>query len=366
MSRVLIKGTEALAEGAIRAGSRFFAGYPITPQTEVLEYLSTRMDEVGGSFVQSESELAAISMVYGAAAAGQRAFTSSSGPGFSLKHEGISYIASAELPAVIINVQRYGSGLGDIFQAQSDYWQTTKNGGHGDYRTIVYAPGSVQEMADFMGLAFDKAEEYLNPVVILTDGALAQMMEPVLLPPMKEHDPDKFCWSLKGKNKQPFRRVTSRSYYAQSYTAYDKYLKEKIQEIEDNEQRYESIETDDAEVILVAYGISSRICKDAVKTGREKGIKLGLIRPITLWPFPSEKFKNTSSKFKGFLTVEMSAFGQMTDDVAIASFMKDPIYSLATGNEVPDTNDILRYCNEIINGNAKEVYSNCQEQCLNY
>lgn len=357
MARELIKGTEAISEGAIRAGARFFAGYPITPQTEVLEYLSGRMVEVGGAFVQSESELAAISMIYGAAASGQRAFTSSSGPGFTLKQEGISYIASAELPAVIVNVQRYGSGLGDIFQAQSDYWQATKNGGHGDYRTIVYAPGSVQEMADFMGIAFEKAEEYMNPVVVLTDGALAQMMEPVDLPEMKEHDPDKFDWSLKGKKGQPFRRVTSRSYYAQNYSTYDKYIREKMKNIEMKEQKWESIEIEDADVVLVAYGISSRICKEAIRAGRENGLKIGLIRPITLWPFPVNAFKNNSSNLKGYLTVEMSAFGQMTDDVAIASHMNYPIYTLATGNEVPDTNNIIQYCKEVIDGQAKEVYS---------
>lgn len=357
MAKELLKGTEALAEGALRAGCRFFAGYPITPQTEVLEYLSGRMLEVGGAFVQAESELAAISMVYGAAAAGQRAFTSSSGPGFSLKQEGISYIASAELPAVIVDVQRYGSGLGDIFQAQSDYLQTTKNGGHGDYRTIVFAPASVQEMADFMGLAFDTAEQYMNPVVILTDGAIAQMMEPVELPEMKDHDPDQFQWSLKGKQNGPFRRVTSRSYYAESYSAYDKYIKNKYKEIELEEQRWESIETDDAEVVLVAYGISSRICKEAVSIARKEGLKIGLIRPISLWPYPKQAFSDPSPNLKGYVTVEMAAFGQMTEDVAIACRMQYPVYSLATGNEVPDTNGIINYCRQVMEGKVEEVYS---------
>ncbi len=352
-----IKGTAAIGEGAIRAGARFFAGYPITPQTEALEYLSTRMPEIGGKFVQAESEVAAISMVYGAAAAGERAFTTTSGPGFSLKQEGISYIVAAELPAVIVNVQRYGSGLGDIFQAQSDYWQTTKNGGHGDYRTIVLAPGNLQEMADFMGLGFDIAEKYRNPVVILTDGALAQMMEPVELGEIKSHDNNKYEWSLKGKDGKEHRKITNVSYYAKSYTDYDKYLNEKYKKIEDQEQRWESIGTEDADIILVAYGISSRVSKEAVKIGREKGIKLGLIRPITVWPFPKKAFIESNPDVKAYVTVEMSAIGQMTDDVAIATNMKKPIYTWATGNEVPESKDVVKYCEKILEGNAQEVYS---------
>lgn len=359
MGKEFLKGTEALAEGAIRAGSRFFAGYPITPQTEILEYLSWRMEEVGGAFVQSESEVSAISMVYGAAAAGQRALTTTSGPGFTLKQEGISYIASAELPAVIVNVQRYGSGLGDIFQAQSDYWQTTKNGGHGDYRHIVLAPGTVQEMADFMGLAFDKAEEYMNPVIILTDGALAQMMEPVELPEMKEHDSDKFQWSLKGKGGREYRRVTSMSYYAGGYDKYDAYLKNKYDEIEEKEQLWENINTENAEVILVSYGTSSRICKEAIKLGKKEGIEIGLIRPITLWPFPRKAFANSSEELKGYMTVEMSALGQMTEDVAIACNMEYPIYTLSTGSLVPEAAEIVENCKEILKGEMQEVHKKC-------
>lgn len=359
MAKEFLKGTEALSEGAIRAGSRFFAGYPITPQTEILEYLSWRMEEVDGAFVQAESEISAISMVYGAAASGQRAFTTTSGPGFTLKQEGISYIASAELPAVIVNVQRYGSGLGDIFQAQSDYWQTTKNAGHGDYRHIVLAPGTVQEMADLAIVAFDKAEEYMNPVIILSDGALAQMMEPVELPEIREYDPDKYDWSLKGKGKGPWRRMTSKSYYAGGYDKYDQYLKKKYDEIEEKEQIWESLNTENADVVLVSYGTSSRICKEAIKIGKEKGIEIGLIRPITLWPYPRKAFENPSENLKGYMTVEMSALGQMTEDVAIACNMKYPVYTISTGALVPDALDIVEKCEKVLIGNMQEVHKKC-------
>ncbi|MEG2633950.1 MAG: 3-methyl-2-oxobutanoate dehydrogenase subunit beta, partial [Oscillospiraceae bacterium] len=237
MARELMKGTEAIAEAAVRAGCRFFAGYPITPQSEILEYLSWRLPEVGGNFVQCESELSGISMVYGASACGYRTMTSSSGPGFSLLHEGISYIASADLPCVIVDVMRYGSGLGDIFIGQSDYWQAVKNGGHGDYRTMVYAPNSVQETADIMALSFDKAEQYRMPVVVLSDASIGQMMEPVELPEMKEHDPNQFDWALKGKGDGDAKRHTSVMYYNENY---DEYIANKYREVEENEQRWES------------------------------------------------------------------------------------------------------------------------------
>ncbi len=359
MGKEFLKGTEALAEGAIRAGSRFFAGYPITPQTEILEYLSWRMEEVGGAFVQSESEISAISMVYGAAATGVRSLTTTSGPGFALKQEGISYIASAELPAVIVNVQRYGSGLGDIFQAQADYWQTTKNGGHGDYRHMVLAPGTVQEMADLMVTAFDKAEAYMNPVIVLADGALAQMMEPVELPEMREYDADKHEWGLKGKGGKAWRRVTSKSYYAGGYDKYDEYLKSKYDQIEENEQMWESLNTEGADVVLVSYGTSSRICKEAIKLGKEQGIEIGLIRPISLWPYPKKAFENPSENLKGYMTVEMSALGQMTEDVAIASNMRYPIYTLSTGSLVPEVEQIVDKCKAILSGEAQEVHKKC-------
>ena len=247
MARQLMKGNEAVAEAAVRAGCRFFAGYPITPQSEILEYLSWRMPEVGGVFLQSESELAGISMVYGAAATGFRTFTSSSGPGFSLLQEGISYIASAELPCVIVDVMRYGSGLGDIYVGQSDYWQAVKNGGHGDYRTIVYAPASVQEVVDLMGRGFDKAEEYRNPVVLLTDASISQMMEPVDLPPLKEHNPDTAEWVIRGKGDKLFKRATSVMYFQEDY---DNHIAKKYKKIESEEQLWESHHVEDADLVL--------------------------------------------------------------------------------------------------------------------
>lgn len=352
MKRELMKGNEALAEAAIRAGCRFFAGYPITPQSEIVEYMSWRLPEVGGKFVQSESELAGICMVYGAAAAGMRVLTSSSGPGFSLKQEGLSYIASAELPAVVVDVMRYGTGLGDIFQGQADYWQAVKGGGHGDYRLIVLAPGSVQETAELMALAYDKAEEYMNPVLILTDASIGQMMEPVALPELKEHDPDKFAWSLKGKQGGDFRRITSTMYYIKDFNSY---IKQKYDRIAANEERWEAVETADAELILVAYGISSRIAKEAVRLGREAGLKLGLIRPISLWPFPKKGFADLPKSLKAFLTVEMSSLGQIGEDVALASRMTHPVHAYLSGDQVPDPAVLVETAKEILAGKRKEA-----------
>ena len=353
MKRELMKGNDALAEAAIRAGCRFFAGYPITPQSEIVEYMSWRLPEVGGKFVQSESEIAGISMVYGAAAAGFRALTSSSGPGFSLKQEGLSYISSAELPAVVVDVMRYGTGLGDIYQGQSDYWQAVKGGGHGDYRLLVLAPSSVQETVELVQLAFDKAEEYMNPVLILTDASIGQIMEPVTLPELKEHDPDQFSWSLKGKQNGPFRRITSTMYYIENFNAY---IKDKFDRIAANEERWESVETDDAELILVAYGISSRIAKEAVRLGRESGLKLGLIRPISLWPFPKSAFSGLPSGLKAFLTVEMSSLGQIGEDVALACRMKHPVHAFLSGDQVPEPDMLVEKARKILSGQEKEVF----------
>lgn len=353
MKRELMKGNDALAEAAIRAGCRFFAGYPITPQSEIVEYMSWRLPEVGGQFVQSESEIAGISMVYGAAAAGFRALTSSSGPGFSLKQEGISYISSAELPAVIVDVMRYGTGLGDIYQGQSDYWQAVKGGGHGDYRLLVLAPSSVQETVELVQLAFDKAEEYMNPVLILTDASIGQIMEPVALPELKEHDPDQFTWSLKGKQNGPFRRITSTMYYIENF---NEYIKQKFDRMAANEERWESVATDDAEVILVAYGISSRIAKEAVRSGRESGLKLGLIRPVSLWPFPKKAFTGLPASLKAFLTVEMSSLGQVGEDVALASRMKYPVHACLSGDQVPEPDMLVEKAARILSGQEKEVF----------
>ena len=352
MKKQLMKGNDCIAEAAVRAGCRFFAGYPITPQSEIPEYLSWRMAEVGGKFIQSESELAGISMVYGAAATGARAMTSSSGPGFSLLQEGISYIASAELPCLIVDVQRYGSGLADIFTGQGDYWQAVKNGGHGDYRCIVYAPNSVQESADLVALGFDKAEEYRNPVILLSDASISQMMEPVALPDLKEHDMDKLPWAMKGKGDGPNKRHTSVMYYNPDY---DNYLKAKYDKIVEKEQRWESFQTEDAELILVAYGISSRICEEAVSMARAKGQKVGLIRPITLYPFPVKAFQNLPNA-KAFASVEMSCLSQMIEDVALTVRGTAPVYPIRGGTRIYESEDICHAIDDILSGNAKEVW----------
>ncbi|ATW28146.1 3-methyl-2-oxobutanoate dehydrogenase subunit VorB [Candidatus Formimonas warabiya] len=358
MAKELWKGNEALAEAAVRAGCRIFAGYPITPQSEILEYLSWRMPEVGGTFVQTESEIAGISMVYGAAATGFRALTSSSGPGFTLKQEGISYIASAELPCVVVDVARYGSGLGDIYQAQGDYFQAVKGGGHGDYRVLVYAPASVQENADLTYLAFDKAEQYLNPVLILSDGAIGQMMEAVELPPCKTHDPDRFPWAMTGNKSGKHKQVTTRFYYDQNgdIKAYEAYLRDKYRAMGEQEQRWEAVQVEDAEVLLVGYGISARICKEAVHLARKSRIKLGLIRPVTLFPFPTKAFAQLPDSIKGILSVEMSCLGQLIEDVALATKCAVPAYSFLSGGAVPETEDILEAVKDILRDTRKAVY----------
>ncbi|WP_272700928.1 3-methyl-2-oxobutanoate dehydrogenase subunit VorB [Desulfovibrio sp. Fe33] len=337
MPRRLMKGNDALSEAAVRAGCRFFGGYPITPQSEILEYLSWRLPEAGGTFIQAESELSGINMVYGAAAAGFRAMTSSSGPGYSLLQEGISYIASAELPAVFIDVQRYGSGLGDIFQAQSDYWQATRGGGHGDYRTLVYAPASVQESVDLIQLAFDKADEYRNPCQILSDASIAQMMEPVTLPEMHEHDPNAE-WAVRGKHGGDFKRVTSTMYYIEDF---DAYIKNKYDVMAEREQRWESVQVEDADLVLVAYGISSRICKEAVKIARAQGIRLGLLRPITLWPFPVKGFAEVNPDVKAYLSVELTSLPKMAEDVKLACEMKAPVEIFLGGAKIPESTAIV-------------------------
>lgn len=352
MAKRLMKGNEAIAEAAVRAGCKFYAGYPITPQSEILEYLSWRMPEEDAVFIQSESELAGISMVYGAAASGFRAMTSSSGPGYSLLQEGISYIASAELPCLLVNVMRYGSGLGDIFVGQSDYWQVVKNGGHGDYRCMVYAPASVQEAADLVNLGFEKAEKYRNPVTILSDASIGQMMEPVEMPEMLEHDPDQFDWAVTGQGeRERNNRVTSVMYYMKNY---DDHIRNKYKEIEAKEQLWEEHNTEDAEYILVAYGISSRICEEAVAVARAEGLKVGLIRPISLYPFPVKAFENKPNN-KGYIAVEMTQLSQMAEDVAMAAKMKVPIYSITGGTVLYEVEDVVSRVKDIINGVTKEV-----------
>ncbi|MGB4580915.1 MAG: 3-methyl-2-oxobutanoate dehydrogenase subunit VorB [Coriobacteriia bacterium] len=322
--KVLMKGNEALAEAAIRAGCRFFFGYPITPQTELAAYMAKRMGKEGGVYLQAESEIAAINMVYGASAAGKRAMTSSSSPGISLKGEGISYMAGADLPGVIINVQRGGPGLGGIQPSQSDYFQATRATGHGDFHLIVLAPSTVQEMTDYVFRAFDLADEYRTPVMILADGMLGQMMEPVVLPEPKTEFPEK-PWAVTGHHGQRPHNVVN-SLYLQperlEETNIERY--ERYDVIKAKEQLAEEYRTEDADIVVVAFGASSRIARSAVNKAREKGIKAGLIRPITLWPFPADIISAAADRAKAFLTVEMN-MGQMVDDVRLVVCGRTPV-----------------------------------------
>ena len=348
MSKILMKGNEAFAESCVRAGCRFFSGYPITPQTEVLEYLSWRMEEVGGQFIQTESEVAGINMVFGAASAGARALTTSSGPGFSLKQEGISYLCGSDLPAVIADVMRMGNALGDIFQGQGDYWQLTRGGGHGDYRTIVLAPASVQESADLGYIAFDLAEKYRHPVIIASDAAIGQMVEPVELPAMRDHNINYADWIAKPRTDGSSKVIIRNVYYDMGEEKYVEYLRCKYAEITEREQRWESVCTEDAEIVLVAYGISSRICKSAVKMARAQGIRLGLIRPITLWPFPQKAFDALGEQVKGFLGVEMNILGQMRDDIVLACNAGRKVESYCEFSKVPSEKTIIRRAIEML------------------
>lgn len=347
---ILMKGNEAIAEAAIRAGCRFYAGYPITPQNELLEYMSKHMEEAGGTFIQGESEIASISMVWGAAAAGARAMTSSSGPGYSLKQEGISYLASYEVPAVIVNVMRYGLGGGDITQGQDSYWQAVKSSGNGDYRMLVLCPATVSECASMTYEAFDLAEKYRIQVLICSDGAIGQMIERCELPEPKTHDINKYDWSIKGRPlDEPQVKATNVNWYIGD-RAWEERIYDKVHTVRENEQRWDSLYVEDAEVVLVAYGISSRVCRQAVKIGREKGLRLGLIRPISLWPYPNRAFENLPGSVKGMLAVEMSILGHMVQDINTAVQHMVPVYLHATAIDIPDPDDIVRTAEQIING----------------
>ena len=324
----LMKGNEAIAEAAIRAGTDGYFGYPITPQSEILEYLMAAdpMKTTGMVVLQAESEIAAINMVYGGAACGKRVMTSSSSPGISLKQEGITYIAGAELPCLIVNVVRGGPGLGTIQPAQSDYFQATKGGGHGDYHLIVLAPASVQEMADFVEVAFDLAFKYRNPAMILSDGAIGQMMEKVWLSPQKERSKIVPEWATVGKPPTRERNIiTSLDLDPNAQEVFNQKLVAKYNEIREKEVRYEEFQCDDAEYILVAYGTSARVCQKSVQLARNQGIKVGLLRPITLFPFPSKRLNELADRVKLMLSVEMSA-GQMVEDVQLAVNGKVPVY----------------------------------------
>jgi len=316
----LMKGNEAIAEAAIRAGVDGYFGYPITPQSEILEYLmeANPQTTTGMVVLQAESEIAAINMVYGGAGCGKKVMTSSSSPGISLKQEGITYIAGAESPCLIVNVVRGGTGLGKIQPAQSDYFQATKGGGHGDYHLIVLAPSSVQEMADFVELAFDLAFKYRNPAMILSDGAIGQMMEKVWLKPQKKRSEEILPWATTGKPATRERNIiTSLDLDPERQEKFNLKLIAKYREMEEKEVRFEEFMTDDAEYLLVAYGTSARICQKALQLARAEGIKAGLLRPITLFPFPKKRLGELAERVNGMLSVEMSA-GQMVEDVMLS------------------------------------------------
>jgi len=330
--KVLLKGNEIMAEAAIQAGCRLFAGYPITPQNEVPEYMSKRMPQVGGTFIQAESELAAINMLFGASAAGARCMTSSSSPGISLKQEGISYITAGELPCVIANMQRGGPGLGNIRASQGDYFQAVKGGGHGDYRLIVLSPSTLCELYELTMNAFDYADYYRNPVMILGDGILGQMAEPVELKPYEPilELPEK-DYVLNGcADRKPRVLKTLHLYPPMALMEHNIHLRRKYEIIKNELQLVEKVKTDDAELVIAAYGITARIAKGTVALARAKGMKVGLIRPITLWPFPDEAFKALAESAAGFLVVEMSN-GQFIEDVKLATECKKPVEFLGTG-----------------------------------
>ena len=348
--RILMKGNEAIAEAAIRAGCRHYFGYPITPQTEIAAYMAKKMPKIGGVFLQAESEIASINMVYGAAAAGMRVMTSSSSPGISLKAEGLSYIAGSDVPALVVNVQRGGPGLGGIQPSQSDYFQATKGGGHGDYRMIVLAPASVQEMASLTIKGFELADKYLMTSMILADGTIGQMMEPITFEDTEIKTFEK-PWALTGTECKRKHNVVNSLYLKpdelekKNFERYEKYA-----EIEKTEAMWEDYMMDDAEICVVAFGIASRVAKNAVAAARKEGIKVGLIRPITLWPFPTAAFEAAKAA-KAFISVELN-MGQMIEDVRLATKCQKPVTLCnRAGGMIPSPDEVL----EAIHNAAKGV-----------
>ena len=339
--RVLMKGNEAIAEAAIRAGCRHYFGYPITPQTEIAAYMAKKMPKIGGVFLQAESEIASINMVYGAAATGCRVMTSSSSPGISLKAEGLSYIAGSDVPALVVNVQRGGPGLGGIQPSQSDYFQATKGGGHGDYRMIVLAPASVQEMASLTIKGFNLADKYLMTSMILADGTIGQMMEPISFEDAEIEEYEK-PWALTGTECKRKHNIVNSLYLkpdeleVKNFERYERY---KI--IEENEPMWEEYMMEDAEICVVAFGIASRVAKNAVVAARAEGIKVGLIRPITLWPFPTKALRAAADKVKSFISVELN-MGQMIEDVRLATECKCPVTLCnRAGGMIPSPEQVL-------------------------
>lgn len=363
MAKILMCGNEVIGEAAIQAGCRFYAGYPITPQNELPQYMARRMVEVDGTFIQAESELAAINLVFGASAAGARAMTSSSSPGISLKQEGISYLAACQLPAVIVNVMRGGPGLGNIAPAQADYFQATRGGGHGDYRTIVLAPATVEEAWNLTRLAFDLADEYRNPVMILGDGILGQMMEPIEVLGSRssingrttnnEHRTSK-PWALTGCRGRKPHVIRSLLLGDGELEEHNKILQLKYNKIKSKEAYCESLYTEDADLVVVAYGTTSRIVRAAISEARKERLRVGMLRPITLWPFPEKEIQKLMKKAKAFLVVEMSA-GQMLEDVKLSILGRRPIHFYGrTGGMVPTEEAVLFSIRNISKAKSKK------------
>ena len=350
--KVLMKGNEAIAEAAIKAGCMHYFGYPITPQTEIAAYMAKRMPKIGGTFLQAESEIAAINMVYGVASTGHRVMTSSSSPGVSLKGEGLSYLAGADLPSLIVNVQRGGPGLGGIQPSQSDYFQATKAGGHGDFRMLVLAPASVQEMADLTVKGFALADKYRMTAMILADGTMGQMMEPVSLDFEIEEAPAK-PWATTGTKMEREHNIVNSLFLSPEKLEevnFERY--ERYKYIEENEAMYEEYMMDDAEICVTAFGIAARVAKNAINEAREMGIKVGLIRPITLWPFPNAPFKKAADKVKEIISVELS-MGQMIEDIKLASECKVPVTLCnRVGGMIPSPEQVLEAIVKA-NGGAK-------------
>lgn len=354
--RILMSGNEALSEAAIIAGLDAYFGYPITPQNEIPAYMARRMPEEGKVFIQSESELAAINMVFGASATGKRTMTSSSSPGISLMQEGMSYLAGAELPAVVVNVMRGGPGLGNISPAQGDYFQATRGGGHGDYRTIVLGPSGVQELVDCMPLAFDLADQYRMTVLILADGILGQMMEPVVLDKKPQRKLPPKDWALTGARDRKQNIVRSLWLAEGALEKLNYKLQAKYKQVQQNEVLCEQYKLDDAQIVVVAYGIAARIVRSAVDRARAAGIKAGWIRPITLWPFPTEQISRAADKMRIFLVVELSC-GQMVDDVKLAVAGKAPVVFYGRpGGGVPSVEEILERIEQLTLPEVENVH----------
>ena len=349
--KLLMKGNEAIAEAALRAGCRHYFGYPITPQTEIAHYLAKKMPEVGGTFIQAESEVAAINMVYGAASAGARVLTSSSSPGISLKQEGLSYLAGAELPAVVVNIVRCGPGLGGILPAQCDYFQAVKGGGHGDYKMVVLAPSSVQELYELTVEAFNIADRYRIVSMIMGDGILGQMMEAVEFKDVENIEKVDKPWATTGTQmKREHNTVTSIYIQPEVLEKHNQKLQAKYRLIEEKETRVETYKCEDADIIVTAFGTVARIVKNVIKMAQKEGIKVGLIRPITLWPFPVKEFEKYADVPKAFLSVELNA-GQMVEDVKMAVNGKRPVYFHGRmGGMIPTQKEILDKIKEILNG----------------